>query len=99
MPLHVPQGRPTMLIRQEAFERSGIARESIDRRYNLTDAEFRVEEGIVAIGPLPADDMVSDLIQDLETTGLAYFDDFFELSGNWPEWVALYARAQANRGG
>ncbi|MFN2635514.1 MAG: hypothetical protein ABR585_00600 [Gemmatimonadaceae bacterium] len=83
-----------MLIRQDAFEQSGTRRESIDRHYNLTDAEFRVEDGIVAIGPLPADDMLSDLIQDLEASGLAYFDDFFELSGNWPAWLALYARNQ-----
>ena len=23
--------------------------------------------------------------------GLTYFDDFFELSGNWPEWLKLFA--------
>ena len=94
MPLDVSQGQPTMLLRQAAFEESGLTRASIDERYNLTDNEFRVEGGIIAIGPLPADDMLSDLIQQLETSGLVYFDDFFDLSGNWPEWVALYARSR-----
>ena len=34
----------------------------------------------------------------LEDKGLAYYDDFFELSGNWPDWVTLHAMA-ARRGG
>jgi hypothetical protein len=29
-------------------------------------------------------------VAELESMGLVYFDDFFELSGNWPEWVQLY---------
>jgi hypothetical protein len=36
--------------------------------------------------------MLPELIADLEQNGLVYFDDFFELSGNWPEWLVLYAR-------
>jgi len=23
-----------------------------------------------------------------------YFDDFFDLSGNWPEWLTIYTRAR-----
>jgi hypothetical protein len=30
----------------------------------------------------------------LEERGLVYFDDFFELSGNWPEWLAVWATAE-----
>ena len=29
---------------------------------------------------------------------MVYFDDFFELSGNWPDWLALYARGARDRG-
>ena len=36
--------------------------------------------------------MLPNLIEDLEENGLIYFDDFFELSGNWPNWLTLYAR-------
>jgi hypothetical protein len=92
MALELSHGHAVILIRQIAFERSGITRSAIDGRYNLTADEFRVEEGLVALGPLPSDDMLSDLIDDLERNGLVYFDDFFELSGNWPEWLMLYAR-------
>ena len=91
MPISVARERPTIFIRREAFEQSGLERHSIDSRFNLTDEEFAVEGGLIAIGPLPSDDMVSELVIALETIGLRYFDDFFELSGNWPEWLGLFA--------
>lgn len=97
MPLELPQNNAVMLIRQSAFEASGITRAGIDERYNLTADEFRVEDGLVLVGPLPSDDALSTLINDLEQSGLVYFDDFFDLSGNWPEWLTLYARSTKNR--
>jgi Zn-finger domain-containing protein len=93
MPIQIAHGTAVVLIRQEAFEKSGLLRTSIDERYNLTDLEFRVENGLVVVGPLASDDMLTTLIEDLEQNGLVYFEDFFDLSGNWPEWLALYARA------
>jgi hypothetical protein len=92
MALELAPGHVVVLIRQSAFEGSGITRIAIDERYNLTADEFRVEDGLVVLGPLPSDDIVPELIDDLEQSGLVYFDDFFELSGNWPEWLMLYAR-------
>jgi len=92
MALELAHGNAVILIRQSAFERNGITRSAIDERYNLTADEFRVEEGLVVLGPLPSDDMLPELIDDLEQSGLVYFDDFFELTGNWPEWLKLYAR-------
>jgi hypothetical protein len=92
MALQLAHGQAVMLIRQSAFERSGIARSAIDERYNLTADEFRVEEGLVVLGPLPLSDMLPELIEHLEESGLVYFDDFFELGGNWPQWLLLYAR-------
>jgi hypothetical protein len=97
MPLELPQNNAVMLIRQGAFEASGITRAAIDERYNLTAEEFRVEDGLVLVGPLPSDDALPTLINDLERSGLVYFDDFFELSGNWPEWLVLYARSAKGR--
>jgi len=92
MPLELAHGHAVVLIRQSAFEGSGITRSAIDERYNLTADKFRVEDGLVVLGPLPSDDMLPSLIDDLEQSGLVYFDDFFELSGNWPNWLTLYAR-------
>jgi hypothetical protein len=92
MPLELAQGHAVVLIRQSAFESSGITRSVVDERYNLTADEFRVEDGLVVLGPLPSDDMLPTLIDDLEQSGLVYFDDFFELTGNWPDWLTLYAR-------
>jgi hypothetical protein len=99
MPLELPQNNAVMLIRQSPFEASGITRAAIDERYNLTADEFRVEDGLVLLGPLPSDDALTTLINDLEESGLVYFDDFFDLSGNWPEWLTLYARSAKNRRG
>ena len=98
MPLELSHGRAVVLIRQSAFEGTGLTRKAIDERYDLSDEEFRVEDGLIALGPLPSDDMLPGLIDDLEKSGLVYFDDFFELSGNWPDWLSLYARGAKGRG-
>jgi hypothetical protein len=74
------------------FEAAGLKRSEIDSRFNLTDAEFRIEGDLIAIGPLPSDDEVPLVFAELESKGLAYFDDFFELSGNWPEWLTLFVQ-------
>jgi hypothetical protein len=91
MPLPIAAMLPTIVVRREAFERQELLRTEIDARFNLTDAEFRVEGGLIAIGPLPSDEMVGPMLEYFEEKGLAYFDDVFELSGNWPEWLKLFA--------
>ena len=91
MPLDLPAGSATLLIRKDAFERSGLTRSALDERLNLTAEEFRVEGQLVAIGPLEGAD-VGELIDELEALGLAHFDDFVEMSGNWPEWLRVYVR-------
>jgi len=91
VPLTVPAGLPTILIRKDAFERAGVTRPEIDSLFNLTDQEFRVEGGLISIGPLPSDDMLGLVVAFFESKGIVYYDEFFELSGNWPEWLKLYA--------
>ena len=39
---------------------------------------------------------LSDLLAGLEKSGLVFFKDFFELSGNWPNWLTLYAMARGS---
>ena len=89
MPLDVPAGPPTLLIRRSAFERAELTRRSFDERLGLTADEFRVERDLVVLGPIHDEDALGALLAELEQLGLAYFDDFFELSGNWPEWLRL----------
>lgn len=93
MPLLVTTGAPTLFIRRAAYESSGLSRAAIDERLGLTADEFRVEEDLVAVGPIYGEnaEVLTDFIAELESVGLAYFDDFFELSGNWPEWLRLRA--------
>lgn len=95
MPLDIGSGAPTVLIRKAAFERAGLVRAAIDARFNLTADEFRVEGELVAIGPLYEDDALGVLIEELEAVGLVYFDDFFELPGNWPSWFRMLVMGTA----
>ncbi len=90
MAVSITAGRSSLLIRKDAYEQRGLIRADLDARLNLTDEEFRVEGKIIVIGPLPSD-LVAPAVDYLEESGLVYFDDFFELSGNWPEWVNLFA--------
>lgn len=92
MPLPVAQGVPTLLFRREAYERAGLTRAALDARLGLTDAEFRVESDIVALGPIYDVDALGTLVDELESNGLRYYEDFFELSGSWPEWLVVLVR-------
>ena len=92
MALPIVNGAPTVLIRRDAYERSGLTREAIDTRLGLTPDEFRVERDLVAIGPIYGEgDALGNIIAELESIGLVYYDDFFELTGNWPDWLRLHA--------
>ena len=90
MPLATAAGAPTLVIRKEAFERSGLTRARLDERLNLTPDEFRIEGALIAVGPIHEEPSLLALIEELEELGLTYFDDFFELSGNWPTWLKLF---------
>ncbi len=98
MPIPLPSGRPALVIQKGAFERSGLTRAALDERLGLTPDEFRVEGDLVCIGPIPEDDALQDLIADLEDAGLTYFEDFFELTGNWPDWLSVYVMARRDEG-
>jgi hypothetical protein len=87
-------GLPTVFARKAAFEQAGLTRGEIDAAFNLTDAEFRVEENLIAIGPLPSEELIGPMIEYFENKGLVYYDDVFELSGNWPEWLRLFAMSR-----
>lgn len=90
MAQEIPAGQSMLFIKRDAYERTGITRESIDRRLNLTADEFMVDGTLIAIGPIPDDAALREILDDLEEAGLAYFDEYFELSGNWPPWMRLF---------
>lgn len=93
MPLALAREKTTLVMRRDAFERVGLARVDFDQRLGLTDEEFRVEGNLVCIGPIHEDAAVSEVVAELEERGLVYFEDFFDVSGNWPEWLTLFAMA------
>ena len=79
--LDVTQGVPTLFFRRQSYERAGLARAELDARLGLTDAEFRVEGELVALGPIYDAEALGVLLDGLEAAGLTYFEDYFELSG------------------
>ncbi|MBW7932688.1 MAG: hypothetical protein H3C62_03570 [Gemmatimonadaceae bacterium] len=97
MPLKLSHDAPTLLIRKRAFEQHSLARADFDIALHLTDEEFRVEGDLVAVGPVYDAEALAQMIGALEARGLAYFDDFFDLSGNWPEWLMVFAMAERER--
>ena len=92
MALLIAQGVPTLFFRRASYERAGLTRAALDARLGLTDAEFRVEGNLVAIGPIYDVDALGTLVDELEKIGLVYYEDYFELSGSWPEWLDVLAR-------
>ncbi len=90
MPINLPGNHASLIIRRSSFERAGLTRSVIDDRLGLTDEEFRVEGTLIVIGPVLDDDGLLELIAEMEEAGLSYYDDFFDLSGNWPDWVRLF---------
>jgi hypothetical protein len=95
MALSIAQGVPTLIFRRQAYERANLSRAALDARLGLTESEFRVDGDLVALGPIYDTEAMGALVTELEESGLVYFDDFFELSGGWPEWLALLANASA----
>ena len=96
MPLSLPSQAPTIVVRKRAFERAGLTRQSVDDRFNLTPDEFRLEGGLIAIGPIQGDEELTSFVEELERVGLTYFDDFFDLSGNWPDWLKVFVMAEGS---
>lgn len=97
MALQIVHGVPTLFFRREAYERAKLSRAALDARLGLTDTEFRVEGDLVAIGPIYDIAALGALVDELEASGLDYFDDFFELSGRWPDWLTVLALSGSAR--
>jgi hypothetical protein len=95
MPLKIHPGFPSLLIRRSAFERAGLTRAAFDAALSLTSDEFQVEGDLIMISPILVSEALQDVIATLETAGLAHFDDFFDFSGHWPDWLDLFAMARA----
>ena len=98
MPIAVAAAHPTLFIRKPAFERVGLTRAALDERLTLTADEFRIEGDLVAVGPIHDEAALADVIAELEGLGLEYFEEFFELSGNWPSWLRLFAMHSQGNG-
>ncbi|MGQ0765307.1 MAG: hypothetical protein ACT4OZ_06545 [Gemmatimonadota bacterium] len=94
MPIRIQQGSPSVLIRRDRFERTQLSRTDLDRLLNLTPEEFAVEGELISVGPIVDAEGIEVIVRELEGAGLVYFEDFFDLSGNWPDWLQLFAMSR-----
>ncbi|MBC8089475.1 MAG: hypothetical protein H7Z40_19595 [Phycisphaerae bacterium] len=94
MALALSGDAPTLFILRGAFERAELTRQLMDDALGLTADEFRMEGQLIVIGPLVGETALTELIETLEARGLVYYEDFFELSGNWPAWLKLFAMTE-----
>jgi hypothetical protein len=94
MPLALAHNQTTILIRRTAFEEKNLTRSALDERLGLTADEFRTEGDLIAVGPIAPGVDIADLIAEFEQAGLVYYDDFFDFSGNWPQWFTVFAMAR-----
>lgn len=94
MALALSADAPTLFILRTAFERAELTRQQMDDALRLTPDEFRMEGQLIVIGPIVGETALTELIETLEARGLVYYEDFFELSGNWPTWLKLFAMAE-----
>ena len=98
MPITIAHGVPTLIFRRAAYERAGLTRQSLDTRLGLTDTEFVVSGDIIAVGPVYDTDALGTLVDELERLGLVFYDDFFEMTGSWPEWLVVLAKGSGAAG-
>lgn len=94
MPLDAASGHPTLFIRKRSYERAGLTRAMLDETLGLAPDEFKVEGDLIALGPVYDEEALSTMLDELERSGLQYFEDYFELSGNWPEWLRVLVVAR-----
>ena len=94
-----PPARRRSSFAARRTNRADSTASAIDERLGLTADEFRVEGDLSRSdrSTATAATRLADFIAELEELGLVYFDDFFELSGNWPEWLQLSARRPTER--
>lgn len=66
LPLRIDGTAPTLLLRKDAFERAELRGRQFDDVLNLNDVKLRAKR------PPVGEDAISDLIEALEESGLAY---------------------------
>ena len=97
MPIALSLGHPSLLLRRPAFEEAGLSRVLLDERLGLGPDEFTVEGDLICIGPVYDEEAFQELLVELDSLGLVSFDDYFDLGGNWPPWLAPFAMSARPR--
>lgn len=79
-----------IIIKKSALEKNDISFQSL-LQVMETEEPLDQNEELVAFGPHFGGEASAEFIRRLETVGLIYFEDFFDIPGlDLPEWCQLY---------
>ncbi|WP_155634017.1 hypothetical protein [Burkholderia cepacia] len=74
-----------IVVRRKALEYKAVNLSSILVEFNFQNY-FDKSDEFVSLGPFFGGDAADDCMRSLEKLGLAYIDDFFIFTGDFPRW-------------
>ncbi len=77
-----------LVVRRAALADRGVTYEHLLRAMEV-DARLDADADLISFGPHFGGEAGSELARRLERLGLVYADDFFELTGDFPDWCGL----------
>lgn len=79
-----------LVIRQRALVARGVSRSQLLEALE-TDSPSAEDSELLSFGPSFGPEACDEFVRRLESIGLAYLDDFFDLALNHPSWLKFSA--------
>jgi len=77
-----------VIVRKAALATKGIAYGTLLHAFEV-EAPLDENDDLVSFGPSFGQEAMDEFISRLQALGLEYFDDFFCVACDFPEWCAL----------
>lgn len=74
-----------LVIRKDALRERNVSLETLLTTMKMV-APLDSDDRLITFGPSFGQEALDGLIKELSGLGLAYFDDFVEVVGSYPEW-------------
>ena len=78
----------SLVIQRSAFDRSFLNQEKIDALRNKIGL-YDFNDDLESWGPFFGGESLEYVITALQSLGLVYYDDFFEICLDFPHWINL----------
>lgn len=79
-----------IIVKRTSIEARNLTRNQL---FKIMEVErpFDEDENLLSFGPHFGEEAAKEFINRLETSGLVYYEDFFDFSDTIPQWCQLYA--------